>query len=68
MLRGQSTLRLQDYVIFRCIAVFELAFMKAKLAAEGVERQIVLMRKLIESERVVVHAVSTLLPIFKELA
>lgn len=60
VLRGQSTLRLQDYITFRCIAVFELGFMKAKLAAEGVESQVGLMRKLIESEKVVVHAVRPL--------
>ncbi|KAL8637635.1 MAG: hypothetical protein Q9228_005110 [Teloschistes exilis] len=57
VLKGQSTLRLQDYVTFRSIAVFELIFMKAKLAAADVDTQISLMRRLIESERVIIHAV-----------
>lgn len=57
VLRGQSTLRLRDYVTFRCIAVFELVFMKARLASAGVETQISLMRKLIETERVILHTV-----------
>ena len=57
VLKGQSTLRLQDYVTFRSIAVFELIFMKARLASAGVGNQISLMRKLISSERILVHAV-----------
>lgn len=58
VLRGQSTLRLQDYVTFRSIAVFELIFMKAKLASANVEAQILLMRRLIATERVIIHAAS----------
>ena len=57
VLKGQSTLRLQDYVTFRSIAVLELVFMKAKIASADVETQISLMRKLVETERVIVHAV-----------
>ena len=56
-LKGQSTLRLQDYFTFRSIAVFELLFMKARLASAGVGTQISLMRKLNASERIVLHAV-----------
>lgn len=58
VLHGQSTLRLQDYVTFRSIAVVELIFMKAKLAASTVENQVELIRRLTKSEWVVVHAVS----------
>ena len=57
VLKGQSTLRLQDYVTFRSIAVLELIFMKARLASAELETQITLMRKLIETERVVFRAV-----------
>jgi len=51
-------LRLQDYVAFRGIAVLELVFMKAKLAAEKPEKQIGLMKALIESEWVLSRRVS----------
>ena len=57
VLKGQSTLRLQDYVTFRSIAVLELIFMKARLASAEVETQISLIRKLIASERILLHAV-----------
>ena len=57
VLKGQSTLRLQDYVTFRSIAVFESVFMKARIASADVETQISLMRKLIGTERVIIHAV-----------
>ena len=57
VLKGQSTLRLQDYVTFRSIAVLELIFMKARLASADVETQVSLIRKLIASERVLLHAV-----------
>jgi len=43
VLRGQTTLRLRDYITFRCIAVAELVFMKAKLAASTPEKQVRLM-------------------------
>lgn len=58
VLKGQSELRLQDYVTFRSIAVFEAIFMKAKLASSDLDTQISLMRKLIETERVIIPAVN----------
>ncbi len=57
VLKGQSELRLQDYVTFRSIAVLELIFMKARLASAEIDTQITLMRKLIASERIILHAV-----------
>ena len=63
VLKGQSTLRLQDYVTFRSIAVLELIFMKARLASAEVETQISLMRKLIATERTILYAVSSTDPI-----
>ncbi|KAG8166894.1 hypothetical protein KVR01_002583 [Diaporthe batatas] len=56
VLRGQSTLRLQDYVTFRSIAVLELVFMKGRLAASSPEQQIALVRRLVASEWVAVNA------------
>ena len=50
VLHGDSTLHLQDYVTFRSIAVAELVFMKAKLAATDPEMQERLVRRLIKSE------------------
>ena len=58
VLRGISSLRLQDYVTFRSIAVLELVFMKAKLAASKPEEQEELMRSLVDSEWKIVSAVS----------
>lgn len=58
VLHGQSTLRLQDYITFRSIAVLELIFMKAKLAASSPEMQARLMRQVIQSEWVAVNSVS----------
>ena len=57
VLKGQSTLRLQDYVTFRSIAVAEAIFMKAQLAASCPEKQIQLLRQLIASEWVAIKAV-----------
>ena len=57
VLKGQSTIRLQDYVTFRSIAVFELIFMKGRLASAEVDTQISLMRKLIATERTILHVV-----------
>lgn len=57
VLHGQSTLRLQDYVTFRSIAVLELVFMKAKLAASSPEEQMKLLRDLVASEWVATNAV-----------
>ncbi|KAI9810662.1 MAG: hypothetical protein M1827_006121 [Pycnora praestabilis] len=56
VLKGQSTLRLQDYVTFRSIAILELIFMKAKLAASNPEKQEKLMKQIIESEWVLIKA------------
>lgn len=58
VLRGRSVLRLQDYITFRIIAVCELTFMKAKLAASNLETQEDLMRRLCSSEWVVLSGVS----------
>ncbi|KAH8878581.1 hypothetical protein GQ53DRAFT_707067 [Thozetella sp. PMI_491] len=58
VLHGQSSLRLQDYVTFRSIAVLELVFMKAKLAAASPDDQIGLIRKLVASEWVAMNAKS----------
>lgn len=60
VLQGQSTLRLQDYITFRSISVLELVFMKAKLAASSPEKQVRLMRQLVESEWVALNSVSLL--------
>ena len=60
VLEGQPTLRLQDYVVLRSIAVLEMIFMKAKLAASSPERQERLMRQLVESEWIVIHSVRVL--------
>lgn len=57
VLKGQSTLRLQDYVTFRSIAVFELILMKAKLASSDPKAQVSLIRNLIVTELVILHAV-----------
>ena len=57
VLRGKSNIRLQDYITLRSIAVIELVFMKAKLAASDPTKQISLMRQLIASERKIIHAV-----------
>lgn len=53
VLRGESVLRLRDYITFRSVAVLELAFMKAKLAASSPEIQEEMMRNLIQSERII---------------
>ncbi|KAK6420013.1 hypothetical protein LTR95_016986 [Oleoguttula sp. CCFEE 5521] len=54
VLHGQATLRLQDYITFRAIAVLELAFMKAQLASAQPDEQIALLRRLLASEWVIV--------------
>lgn len=58
VLRGQSILRLQDYVTFRSVAILELIFMKAKLAASSPEEQIRLMQQVVSSEWRVLSSVS----------
>ena len=67
VLNGKSSLRLQDYVTFRCIAMLELLFMKAKLAASNPQSQVVLMKRLLESERVVVPAYVSSLSVLSPL-
>lgn len=71
VLKGSLVLRLQDYVTFRGIAVLELVFMKANLAASRPEKQIRLLRGLVESEWVVLGSVSVeffrVLIIFSEM-
>jgi hypothetical protein len=52
-LRGSPTIRVKDYVAFRSIAVLELLFMKAKLAASSPDEQQVMMERLIQSELLV---------------
>ena len=59
VLKGHSELRLQDYVTFRSIAVLELIFMKAKLAASTPAKQEQLIRQLVASEWIVVNAVGS---------
>ncbi|OQO11180.1 hypothetical protein B0A48_05436 [Cryoendolithus antarcticus] len=54
VLHGQATLRLQDYITFRAIAVLELVFMKAQLASAQPDEQITLLTRLLASEWVIV--------------
>lgn len=49
-LRGQATFRLQDYAAFCSIALLELIFVKAKLAASDPIPLITLMERLIGGE------------------
>ena len=65
VLKGQSTIRLRDYVTFRSIAVLELIFMKARLASAEIDTQVSLMRKLIATERIILHVVRTRVIIIK---
>lgn len=57
VLGGRTTIRLQDYITFRSIAVLELVFMKAKLAVSDHQKQVSMMRQLILSEWLVLDAV-----------
>ncbi|CAI6340136.1 unnamed protein product [Periconia digitata] len=55
VLKGSSSqLTLRDYVIFRSIAISELVFMKAKLAASSVHMQQTMLERLIRSEYVMI--------------
>ncbi|KAJ4311599.1 hypothetical protein N0V94_007863 [Neodidymelliopsis sp. IMI 364377] len=58
VLKGSSKLALRDYVVFRSIAILELVFMKARLAAADVEMQQTMLRRLVDSEYVLVQSVS----------
>jgi hypothetical protein len=56
-LRGSPTIRVKDYVAFRSIAVLELLFMKAKLAASSPDEQQAMMERLVQSELQVTKSV-----------
>lgn len=58
VLKGASRLALRDYVVFRSIAILELIFMKARLAAADAETQQRMLRRLVGSEFVLVRSVS----------
>lgn len=58
VLQGQATLRLQDYITFRAIAVLELVFMKARLASADAGEQLELLKRLLASEWVIASSVS----------
>lgn len=58
VLRGSSSkLTLRDYVIFRSIAIAELVFMKAKLAASSLDMQQTMLKRLLGSEYVMIGSV-----------
>ncbi|EMD87824.1 hypothetical protein COCC4DRAFT_199973 [Bipolaris maydis ATCC 48331] len=56
VLKGSSRLALKDYVIFRSIAILELVFMKARLAAADAETQQVMLKRLVDSEYAVISS------------
>ena len=59
-LKGSSSkITLRDYVIFRSIAILELVFMKAKIAAASVDMQQTMFVRLLNSEYVMTRNVST---------
>lgn len=58
VLKGSSKLALRDYVIFRSIAILELVFMKARLAAADAETQQSMLKRLVDSEYAVISSVS----------
>lgn len=58
VLKGSSKLALRDYVTLRSIAILELVFMKARLAAADVTMQQTMLERLLNSEYVVVKGVS----------
>lgn len=60
VLKGSSKLALRDYVIFRSIAILELVFMKARLAVADVKTQQTMLRRLLDSEYVLIENVSSL--------
>jgi hypothetical protein len=60
VLKGSSSkITLRDYVIFRSIAILELVFMKAKIAAASVDMQQTMFRRLLNSEYVMIRSVSS---------
>lgn len=58
VLKGTSRLALRDYVTFRSIAILELLFMKARLAASDPATQQTMLRRLIDSEYIMIKSVS----------
>lgn len=58
VLKGSSKLALRDYVTLRSIAILELVFMKARLAAADATTQQTMLKRLLNSEYVVVKSVS----------
>jgi hypothetical protein len=58
VLKGSSNLALRDYVIFRSIAIVELLFMKARLAASHPETQQTMLKRLLDSEYIMRGKVS----------
>jgi hypothetical protein len=60
VLKGSSSkITLRDYVIFRSIAILELVFMKAKIAAASVDTQQTMFLRLLNSEYVMIRSVSS---------
>ncbi|KAF2132425.1 hypothetical protein P153DRAFT_429562 [Dothidotthia symphoricarpi CBS 119687] len=55
VLKGASKLELKDYVLFRSVAILELVFMKARLAAADVETQRTMIERLVKSEYVIIN-------------
>jgi hypothetical protein len=58
VLKGSSKIALRDYVIFRSIAILELIFMKARLAASDPTTQQTMLRRLLDTEYTLVNNVS----------
>ncbi|GKT60001.1 hypothetical protein ColTof4_00142 [Colletotrichum tofieldiae] len=52
VLKSSSTMRLKDYITLRSIAIIELIFMKAYIAAASTDRQTELLRSLRKSQLV----------------
>jgi hypothetical protein len=60
VLKGSSSkIALRDYVVFRSIAILELVFMKAKIAAASVDTQQTMLHRLLNSEYVMIRGVSS---------
>ncbi|KAL2873082.1 hypothetical protein SGCOL_011748 [Colletotrichum sp. CLE4] len=55
VLKSSTTMRLKDYVTLRSIAIIELVFMKAYIAAASMDRQIELLRSLHKSRLVLLQ-------------
>jgi hypothetical protein len=59
VLKGSSSkIALRDYVVFRSIAILELVFMKAKIAAAPMNVQQTMLHRLLKSEYVMTRDVS----------